>query len=476
MTRRRATLAAALLLALCVLGTLLPSSARLVTDPEDLRAFYCGGQTVLARHDPYRTEPLRSCENREIRAAGMSPFAGLALPAPLPAFALVPFAALGLLAFPLASTLYLLLLVAAMAATAILLTRIARFSFGVTIAALLLSDGLITILNGQVFPFAMLALCASAFELTRGNPVRSGVYAALASIEPHVALPALLSLAWSVRGTRVPIAISLALLGALAIVAVGFQTNVEYLTQVLPAHARSESTAGGQYSLTSLLYHAGVARERAIRIGDAQYALMCVLGIYVARRVAVRYDAPELYALVPPAFALLGGPFIHLTQMAAAVPALLALANRIPARRTAFGIALLLVAIPWQDIVEDDTYVALGSIAVIASLVAFGFWKNQFRLATALVVATIALGGFERALRLEYPPLHVNPTAAIDAVARPDGLAEATWEAFVSTTQGGDPGRYLAVRMPTWIAIVMLVGVTAAAARKPRTNVVHGDA
>ena len=471
MTRRRAILGAALLVALGVLATIMPASTRLVKDPEDLRAFYCAGQTMFAHHDPYLTEPLRSCENREIRAAGMAPFVGLALPAPLPAFALIPFGILGLLAFPLASTLYVLLLIVAMAATAILLARLTNVPLLLAIATLILSDGLITVLNGQIFPFALLALCGCAFELARGNNTRASVFAALASIEPHVALPALLSLGWSLPRTRLPIAISLGVLGVLALVALGIGPNLEYLLRVLPAHARSESTAGGQYSLTSLLYHAGVAREPAIAIGNVQYALMCVFGVFIARKVAVRYDAPELYALVPPAFALLGGPFIHLTQMAVAVPALLALANRIPARRDIFGVALLLVAVPWQDVVENETVMGMGSIAAIATIVAIGFWRPRYRIAIVAIVAMLALGGFERALRIEYPPAKTDPTAAIDAVAGPNELAEVTWEAFVTTTQSGNAGRYLAVRAPTWIAILLLIGATTAAARKSRAGV-----
>ncbi len=458
----------ALLIALGVLATIMPASTRLVKDPEDLRAFYCAGQTMLAHHDPYLAEPLRSCEVREIRAAGMAPYVGLALPAPLPAFALVPFALLSLLPFALASTLYVLLLVVAMAATAILIARLTAFPLSATIAALILSDGLITVLNGQIFPFALLALCASAFELSRGGYVRASIYAALAAIEPHVALPALVSLGYSLPRTRVPIALALTALAGLALLALGLGENLEYVLRVLPAHARSESTAGGQYSLTSLLYHAGMTRDRAIFIGNVQYALMCAFGVVVAQRLARAYDAPELYALVPPAFALLGGPFIHLTQMAVAVPALLALAHRIPERRTLFGIALLLAVIPWQDIVENDTFMAIGSIAAISGIVAIAFWRPNYRVAIIAIVAMIALGGFERTLRVAYPPAKSDPTRAIDAVAQSDRLAEATWEAFVETTQSGNAGRYLAVRLPTWIAVLVLIGGSVAAVSRRR--------
>jgi hypothetical protein len=79
------------------------------------------------------------------------------------------------------------------------------------------------------------------------------------------------------------------------------------------------------------------------------------------------------------------------------------------------------------------------------------------------IAAMVALGGFERTLRVAYPPAKTDPTRAINAVAQPDRLAEATWEAFIETTQNGNAGRYLAVRMPTWIAIFMLIGGSIAA-------------
>jgi hypothetical protein len=459
----RRLLVAALALALAVLVAVAPHGLRLLSDPEDLRAFYCAGRTVLAHADPYLAEPLRSCEVRTAREAGLSPYPGLALPAPLPLFALLPFAALSPLDFNTVSTLYALLVMAATGATAILLAR--ALHFPLVAAAFALGLGAVAAaLNGQIFPFVLLALCASAYALTRGNDLAAAAFAALTAVEPHVALAALAGLAYARPRTRAPLALALTLFGIVALAMGGLHENLEYLLRVLPAHARSELHGANQYSLTTLLAEAGVAPGLAIAAGNVQYATMFVLGCEVARRAARALEAPELAVLLPPAFVALGGPFIHLTQIAVAIPAGIALLARFPRGRTLAGSALLLLAVPWQDVVENGVLAATAATACVGAVLAYAIWGRG----RALPVATLALAlvAFaEGELRQAYPPPQVSATAALAAVSQPERLAEDSWQAYLDATQPHQPLRLDAVRLPAWAGLLALIVAAVSAAR-----------
>src|SRR5580700_3565277 len=79
----------------------------------DFNAFYCAGETIVHRADPYRNEPLGTCE----RSAGRPDFlerapAYLAVPAPLPGYALAPFVLLALLPYAAAAGAWTFILLA----------------------------------------------------------------------------------------------------------------------------------------------------------------------------------------------------------------------------------------------------------------------------------------------------------------------------------------------------------------------------
>lgn len=64
----------------------------------DFRAFYCGGHVLMMGSDPYRVQPLLACENTVV--AGSE--SGVAIPAPLPGYALATFALFALLPYTVA--------------------------------------------------------------------------------------------------------------------------------------------------------------------------------------------------------------------------------------------------------------------------------------------------------------------------------------------------------------------------------------
>ena len=134
----------------------------------DFRAFYCAGAAIAQHANPYLEEPLRGCE----RDAG-PPFEPaflrpVALPAPLPPYALTLFVPFASLPFPLAAVLYGLLLIAAMTAATALLARVTGASsvlLNVAFAAILWF-GDATIVNAP-------ARAAGVPRARRGGAVRA---------------------------------------------------------------------------------------------------------------------------------------------------------------------------------------------------------------------------------------------------------------------------------------------------------------
>jgi hypothetical protein len=380
---------------------------------------------------------------------------------------LLPFALLSRLDFPRASLLFLLLQIAALALVAWLLARATRVSIVATASALLLG-GAIAIFNGQPFPFALAALCAAAFAARNGSYISASVFAAGAAIEPHLALPAIVSLAYALPRTRIPLTLAIATLALASVATLGIATNLEYFTRVLPAHALSEAASGNQYSLTTVLIHLGTPIERALHVADVQYAIFSIVGILVATKLARTCAAPEFIVLIPPLFASLGGPFIHQTQTTIAIPALFALAARIPRYRVPFGFALLFVAIPWPDASDINPIAGACAIAIAAVPIAFTLFRPDFRTIFLAIVALFAVDYGLRAYRAHYPTTAYRPGAAIAAVAGPDRLAEDTWAAYETVKETRDADIKLPVRAPTWFALGAAIATTlVAVARRP---------
>ena len=85
---------------------------------QSFKAFYCAGVAVRERQDPYRVEPLRTCE-RNFESSPMP--SGYVEPAPQPGYVLAAFALLSTLPAKLAAEVFALALVAASIAAALAL-------------------------------------------------------------------------------------------------------------------------------------------------------------------------------------------------------------------------------------------------------------------------------------------------------------------------------------------------------------------
>jgi len=306
----------------------------------DFTAFYCASRTLASGANPYRYEPLHTCEhhNRSWRKPAD------VVAAPLPPYALALLVPVMALPYAQASLVWLLLLIASAAVIiwAIReLTNLPLLAVGVPIVIAVLLQSMPT---GSLAPVPIALLCAAAVAITRRQWNLAALLLGLACIEPHVAVPAFIAAALLIAPMRARLGVAALALLAIAVVSGGIALNAQYFTAVLPAHARFELGSIVQFGLSSMLYNFGVPARIALAIGAAQYALFVLLGVGLAARY--RRDVPAMLVLVPMAFAVIGGVYIHLTQLAAVLPLGFVVAGRKPSPLPWIGISL--VAIPWN--------------------------------------------------------------------------------------------------------------------------------
>ncbi|MGH7706964.1 MAG: glycosyltransferase family 87 protein [Vulcanimicrobiaceae bacterium] len=429
--RARALSLAGLLVAIGLLAALIagpgPGREPHTTAPGvDFVAFYSGARVAASGADPYRAEPLRSVEDGvSIRIKKLP---GAVVPSPLPGYAFVIFAPFAAMPFTIASRIWFGLLALAVAATIGIVHKLTRAPLVLITLTLIASEGLTSMILGQVVPITIAAACVAAYALRSGQRTLAVCAAALTTMEPHLGLPVVLAIFVGDRPSRRPLLIAGGTLAAAALWRLGPTVNWEYLTQVLPAHVRTEIVNfPAQYSLTALLAQLGVAHEFAVRAGEISYAVMLVLGVWAGRALARRFDDRAFIPLTPFATILLGGPFLHFHQIAAAIPLAWLLYANLPRLRVQLAIALIALAIPWEGIAESDSV--------------------------------------EQVLGLYR---HPGAEAAIAAVSGGHRLAEDAWRAFIETGRLTSPALAawsIGFKLPTWTALGILVATSARAAR-----------
>lgn len=437
-------LAAALLFAI-VLGS--------VASSYDFRAFYCAAGVALHHGNPYNDEPLHSCE-RALPTGGLGSFSKTTtLPAPVPGYAIAFFIPLSLLPFTAASHLWTFLLYVAIGISIVCLAQLTGLTLATAVAAFLLSLCAASIGLGESVPICVAAICIAALLAAKGKWVGASLAAAASLIEPHLGLPVIVSLAIWVPRTRVPLIAAALGLITISIALLGPAGNIEYLTQVLPAHALSEIGSDAQLSLSVILRGAGADARQAIAIGTLSYFFVAASGIAVAGVLARRLCSEAFLVLTPAAISLIGGTFIHVTQMAAAIPLAMMLTVRAPRYRTLFLVATLLLAVPWR--IVGSSVLITAALIVVFSL-AWGLSGKRILVATAAPAIAILLL-FAVNVWMRPPPmqqrLEVRYSSLIDA-----RYAEASWarynEEYLST---GAPDTWWR-RVPTWLGLLLLSG------------------
>ncbi len=413
----------------------------------DFRAFYCAGAAVAEHRDPYLTEPLRSCENA---VRGFQPGRGLpfALPAPLPGYALAPFVLLSRLPFSLASALWALLLCASFASTVALLARMSALGAGTVVAALALGTAY-SISIGQIVPIVCAAAVAAAYFVSRGHDRSAALAAALATIEPHLGLPICLALFVARPRARIVLLACGGILAALSVGLLGIAANVEFVRDVLPAHALSEISNEEQYSLSYVAHLAGLDERVAGALGTFSYLAMLAVGIVAGRAAAVRTGRDALLVLVPAALAVLGGPFVHVQQLAIALPAALVLCGLRGREARACAFAVVLLAVPWTA--NDFLTLNLPVVAGVALVLALDLFELSPRAA--------AFAGLAAALSIALlGAISVNAPVVLAPYDPRDGaaLAETGWRAVSDANFHANVVPRALTKMLGWCGLILI--------------------
>ncbi len=410
--------------------------------------------------------PIRTATSR-CTAASIAVNAGAAyrndpnraVPAPLPPYDFPPFVLAARLGFPAARTVAAIAIVLAIAA-AVWALSLCAIPLEVAALALVLPAGYVLLNAGQVVPFALLALACCGAAMARGRERAAGVAAALTLVEPHLGLPVCAAMLLWVSRARVPL-IGTGLLFAFAAAATtGLAGIAEYLARVLPAQAAAEAGYVYQYSLTYVLVTFGAPHAVALVLGDVSYAAALALGVWLGGRAAVRLRRPELVAFIPAACSVIGGPYVHMVDLAFAIPAALALTVSLQGRaRDAAVIALCLLAVPWIPVwIAKKLF--LATLLVVAALLL------RLRPGVAVAFATFAAIAVAIYLLELFPPA---PFAATTAAVAANALAQTAWADYVAQLAGSPA--WFAVKLPTWIALAGIVAATLAALRRRRPAV-----
>lgn len=415
----------------------------------DYRVIACGERAVLQHADPYRTEPLRSCEHGVAReqnepAWSVTPFS-------LPPYSAALFLPLGALDFGTGRTLWFVLIVLATSLTAAAVAEILDVSALGVAFVLTPTVGILNLHYGETVPFALAAVVLAALALERGRPTLAAVAAGVALLEPAIGLPAVLGLILLVPAARRPLIITVGIVGALGFVAFGYARNLEYLRVFLPAHQHAELYARDQFSLTRLAFVLGAPERIASALGSVSYVVALAVGVVTARLAGGRLRMPALFVLLPLALSTLGGPFVHDVEIAVALPAAIVLGRQSWLAR----VAVVLLAMQWEAALRFDIVYALVA-AFGATLLYVPTAALSRRIAYTLAVAAAVV-----VLRVALPQSPEQSQVASGQT--PPGLvatsiSSVAWEWRIRQTAAWhavDAANGIR-KIPTWLGLVFL--------------------
>ncbi len=467
---RKPVLAALVIAACAVLAWQLVVNAQGRMLLGDFRAFYCGGSTLLHGANPYNAGPLLHCEQIPAPFGLHTARDRVDLPAPFPGYALALFAIFALLPYPIAAAAWFVLLLACTALGCALTARLIERPPYVVLTLLAVAFSVAVIPYGELAPIIFAALALGALSLRRG--INAPLIAALAIVAllPHVALPVFLALFIWNRAARLPVAVLCASLAAIDLMIGGPQLAISYFTRVLPNHAASEIGFITQYSMTWFAQGLGAPDHVALAAGNISYLVMVVLGVWLAGIAARRFADPAFLLVIPPAFAVTFGSFIHYSEITLAFPAALLLYARTRGTAQKFAAAaLVLVALPWQSIITQPGLV----VPVVAGTVAIALVVLRSSVRASLRLGLGAALFCALAIVLAW---HLGPqTAPHAAGASYDPLlAEASWARHISDQTSSSGLVWWVPKLPTWIGLVLLAlgGAYAVAHKDDVTGVV----
>lgn len=416
----------------------------------DFQAFYCAGAALRQHADPYRTEPLRSCEHAQTDGTYAALPPGVALPAPQPPYDLALFALFSLLPFAAAKAAWGAVLGLSTALAIVAVTKVARASAMTVFMAFAVSLILPSFAFGQLFAVYAAACALAALFAERGNWSLAGIAGAASLVEPHLGLPVCAALAFSNARARFSVCCGAGVLVATSLLVAGWRHTAEYITIVLPLHALSEINSDAQLSMTAVLHSLGAPESAALRWGVVSYVAAAAIGVWIGALLAARTRDAAFAIAAPAAFAVMGGTFIHATEMVAAIPlALLLLRENV--HRAALE-ALVLLSVPWFTVLDGGTPLAFAVLS--AAVIFYELWKagGVRPLRTLAICACAAVVLVAAASTVSYGAAHA---IAVPASAP---FPQATWRVLTDRTLAtGLPATWV-LRAASWAGLLILAG------------------
>lgn len=453
-------------LACIILVLAICPTARPIGILRDFNAFYCAGEAVGQNADPYRTEPMGTCERRPKPDEFQAGRENLTLPAPLPPYDFAILEPISRLPYVEAVILWTTILLLSYVAITYMLADMTRIQPGIVAMILGPTVAYGCSVLGEIIPITLAGIVFAAWMHERDKPVLSALGAVVGMTSPHVGLPVIAALGLCVPKTRLPIAIGALGLAATCVALVGYDVTWEYFKEVLPAHAISEISSSSQMSLTALAHAFGARDHVAVSLGTLSYLAMFALAVGAAREFSLRNARDSLVVLAPIAMILLGGVFLHVTQMAAALPCALILYGRTTGwTRRIVACGATLVAVPWVQ------FEFLGTILALIAGVTVGLTYSTMLVErrSRVIAYTVGLVGFAFVVLLNigtiisttptHPPL--PPTNASD-------LAEVGWRLNMESIKDDGVELHDVARAPSWIGIALITATLAVRARRTR--------
>lgn len=325
----------------------------------DFQAFWCGGQTLAHHANPYLNQPLHGCESKNSPGFFVEN-ANATIPAPLPPYALTFFIPWSFIPWVVARAIWWIFLVACIFIESHLIQKLTGKSFWFSFFACSLALTAPTMLQGALAPLPIMLVTAASWMFQTRRWAYGSILLALSMIEPHLALPACIAVFVFLPKTRLWLITVGFIEFLLAIAAVGLKGFFDYFQHVLPVHAKAELNNVGQESLTIIVHHLGISGSTSMHLGAIQYIIFCFIGIFVGYKLSKRYETNAWFVLAPASFAVVGGEFIHLSEMAILIPASCLLSVRYP--NVFLGILLAFFAIPGEALINSGLYLAPGAL------------------------------------------------------------------------------------------------------------------
>jgi hypothetical protein len=401
-----------------------PNVGRLLEN-SDFTAYYCAGSVARVQGDPYQAAPMEQCA------------AGASNPAPLPGYATALFSVVSFAQPQIAGLGWILVLCIALVLTVWALHAASGISPLAIAAAVVGTDLIAGASFGQISVLTVLGIALCALALSRGQHVGAALAALLTMLQPQIGVPVVLSLfLWAPR-TRLVLFVGVAALVALSYLHLGAKENAEYVQRAIPAFAASEVPLRFQYGFAWVLYFFGDDEGRALIVSAIQYGATVLMAIAFAPAIARRLDAPAALATFPAAAAVLGGPNVHLAEIAAAIPFAVVLAGTTARTRGLSWFALILLAVPWIVISTSREATLFAAVAGLLALFALPGRPWFGRAAVALAAIALVLA----------TPLAFNGVSdlALRAPADPSSFAGVRFGAGLAAVQHGQAIRSQAV-------------------------------